>query len=278
MPINWNVRALRGRPKYQNVYLAYLDILGFKNLMEKHAQDSPHYIARLFQKIDGVVQHPRISGLVQRYLSDSILIWCTHPASLPFMFDVCHFLQDELLREGCLIRGAIVSGQHYNQYFDQVNMATGERDKKSGEILISPALVKAYRIESSLSEPVIMVEGSVAIAEQDLYKGLPRGHRPPAKKLKRTGLYNLPSYLLTPRFGLLRAALSRADRPSKEWQTHPGVKDAITTAKKMRVNILEGLKNRDPRIRRKWQYVKKVFNWRVRPLVKKWDLARGLPL
>lgn len=278
MPTNWNVRVLRGKPKYQNVYLAYLDILGFRNLMKRHAKGNPRYIIKLFEKIDGAVQHPKISGLVQTYLSDSILIWCTHPASLPYMFEVCNFLQDEMLREGCLVRGAIVSGQHYREYFDQVNLATGERDKKSGEVLISPALVKAYSIESSLREPVIKVEGSVVSALNALFKGVAKGRRPGMKKLKAKEMYVLQGYLLSSAFDILRVVLRNPDRPDKKWQRHVGIKRAVAVVKRMRAHILAGVRNSDPRIRRKWKYVKKVFNWRVQPLAKKWDLAQGLPI
>src|SRR5688572_12988110 len=103
MPINWDIRALRGRARYQDVYFAYLDVLGFKNLMRRHGANNPRFMVNLFEKIDDAVHHPRVSGLTQRYLSDSILISCTKPVSLPYMFAVCHELQDEMLLEGCLV-------------------------------------------------------------------------------------------------------------------------------------------------------------------------------
>ena len=278
MPINWNVRALRRKPRYQDVYLAYLDVLGFKNLMKRYAKESPRHLVRLFEKIDDAVHHPRESGLVQQYLSDSILIWCTRPSSLPYMFDVCNMLQDELLLEGCLIRGAIVSGQHYWGYFDQLNLATGARNKQSGEIIISPALVKAYLIESKLWEPVIKIEGSVLIDHNSLFKGLPRKLRPPRKRFSPARLYDLPGYLLSLRFGVLRAGASSSQRPSKKWQVHPDVKKEIAAIKQIRRRILSGIENSDPKIARKWKYVRKMFNSRVRPLTKSWDLMGDITI
>lgn len=278
MPINWNVRALRGTAKYQKVYLAYLDVLGFKNLMIRYARTSPQPIAKLFERIDDAVEHPRVSGLTKKYLSDSILIWCTHPASLPYMFDVCHVLQDELLREGCLIRGAIVFGQHYCGHFDQLNLATGERNEKSDEILVSPALVKAYTIESQLREPVIKIEGTVATAYDGLFKGFPRSRRPQKLRLRPAELYDLPGYLLSLAFGVLRVGAVKSTRPAKEWQRHADVRKAIADLKRIREQIVIGVRNTDPRIRGKWKYVKRVFNSRVRPMASKWDLARALPI
>lgn len=278
MPINWNVRALRGKAKYQDVYLAYLDVLGFKNLMKRYARSSPQPIARLFDRIDGAVEHPRVSGLTKRYLSDSILIWCTHPASLPYMFDVCHALQDELLREGCLVRGAIVFGQHYSGHFAQLNLATGERNEKSDEILVSPALVKAYTIESQLSEPVIKIERAVAKAYDELFKGIPRGRRPPKLRQRREKLYDLPGYLLSLAYAVLRVGAANSTRPTRDWQRHADARKAIADLKRIREQILKGIRNADPKIRGKWKYVKKAFNLRVRPMARKWDLAQTLPI
>ena len=246
--------------------------------MKRYAKGSPQHLVRLFEKIDDAVHHPRESGLVQQYLSDSILIWCTRPSSLPYMFDVCNMLQDELLLEGCLIRGAIVSGQHYQGCFDQLNLSTGARNRKSGEIIISPALVKAYLIESKLWEPVIKVEGAVLIDHNSLLKGLPQKLRPPRKRFSPARLYDLPGYLLSLRFGVLRAGASRSERPSKEWQVHPDVKKEIAAIKQIRGRILTGVGNSNPKIARKWKYVSKIFNSRVRPLTKSWDLMVGITI
>lgn len=278
MPINWNVRVLRGRAKYKNVYLAYLDVLGFKNLMKRYAGSNPQPIAKLFERIDSAVEHPRVSGLTKRYLSDSILIWCTHPACLPYLFDVCHTLQDELLREGCLVRGAIVFGRHYCGHFVERNLATGEQIDKSDEILVSPALIKAYQIESRLHAPVIKIERAVAKAYDDLFKGIPRGRSSPKFRTRPAKLYDLPGYLLSLRYGVLRAGAANSERPAKEWQRHADVRQAIADLKRIRGQILKGTRNADPRIRRKWKHVKRAFNSRVRPMARKWDLAGTLPI
>jgi len=277
MPINWDVRAIRGKAKYQDVYLAYLDVLGFKNLV-RHAGKSPRYMIKLFERVDNAVHHPRVSGLAQRYLSDSILIWSDHPESLPWIFDLCNELQDELLLEGCLVRGAIVFGQHYSGFFDQLNLVTGERNLKSGEVIISPALIKAFLIESELTDPVIKVEGCVAKAYGALFKGMPRNSRPPKLPISSDRLYDLPSYLLSVRFGPLRAGASNAKPLSADWQRDPGIKKDVAAVRQIRKQILAGVRNSDPRIARKWKYVSKVFNLRVRALEKSWHLMRGMQI
>jgi hypothetical protein len=194
------------------------------------------------------------------------------------MFDVCHELQDEMLLEGCLVRGAIVFGQHYCGYFDQLNLATGERDKKSGEVIVSPALIKAYLIESNLRDPVIKVEERVASAYDALFKGIPRETRPPKLRHPPGPLYDLPSYLMSARFSVLRAGAVRKERPSNEWQRNPDVREDIAALRRIRKNILAGVGNPEPRISKKWKYVRKVFDSRVRPLAKKWDLMGGMTI
>lgn len=276
MPKNWNIRVIRGKPKYEKVYLAFLDVLGFKNLLKARAAENPKYIVKIFEKIDRAIQHPQESGLVQKYISDSILIWCTHPASVPYMIEVCHELQDQLLLEGCLVRGTIVSGQHYSASFDQLNIITGERDNKSGDILVSPALVKAYAVEADLHDPVIKVQGAVINDINQLNESFSNTASPATRRLNPRQYFDLPGYLMSRRYAVLRAGAARTGRPDKGWQREPSVKDAVRGIKQIRQQILTGLKNRDRRIRRKWSYAKTNFNLRVMPLAEKWDLMGSM--
>lgn len=147
-------------------------------------------------------------------------------------------------------------------------------DVENGLIMISPALIRAHGIEQNLREPVIKVEGAVAIDHDRLFKKLRPKIRPPTKPLKARNLYYLPSYFVSSKFSLLPALLSNPHE--KEWFRTREVKEEIAALKQIRKNIHEALRNSDPNVTRKWKFVRRVFNAHVKPLSKKWKSLRGL--
>lgn len=145
-------------------YVAFLDILGFKDRLKKatHA-DAQNYIQQFssiiyknFQKLDN---KNSIRGYV---FSDSLILYSmdTKPDSL---LDLIKFIQnickDEFIDKGFLIRGSITRGQFDEIIVDNlVNLRKG--------LIVGTAFIEAYSLESS--EKVIGITLSKPVYE-DLY-------------------------------------------------------------------------------------------------------------
>jgi hypothetical protein len=135
MPKRWTVRKVIGKPRYKSVFFAYMDILGFKNLVKKAGKDTPIALTRLFCEIDDEIQSPSQTGVHQRYLSDSILLWADTPSALPYLFEICIGLRTKLLQRGHLIRGVIVKGDHYSSKFAEWDLLKNTKYLVSDEVM-----------------------------------------------------------------------------------------------------------------------------------------------
>ena len=128
--------------EYTDSYIAFLDILGFKNLVTKNTCDQ---IARLFQNIRnplsemglGTSIEIDLSEVKMKVMSDSI---CFHIATdkkyaLLSIVAVCQAFQGELLGLVCpvILRGAVVHGDIY----------------QDGDITFGSGLVDAYSLEEN---------------------------------------------------------------------------------------------------------------------------------
>lgn len=141
---------------YKNCYIAFLDLLGFKNLIDnKSCQE----ITQLFSEIeteyiviDETTQKPLVSiGAIKRkVMSDSICFYidAEEKNSLAGLLAVCNYFQVCMLRlqEPVLCRGAIVRGDIYAK----------------GDITFGPGLTKAYLLEEKVANtPRIIIAKSV---------------------------------------------------------------------------------------------------------------------
>lgn len=144
-------------------YVAFLDILGFKERLKKvtHA-DAQTYIQQFssiiyknFQKIG----NNRINGYV---FSDSLILYSLD-TELINLLDLVKLIQnickDEFIEKGFLIRGSITRGQ-----FDEINANNLDNLRKG--LLVGTAFIEAYTLESS--EKVIGITLSKPVYE-DLY-------------------------------------------------------------------------------------------------------------
>lgn len=141
--------------KYENKIVTFLDILGFKKLIadsenSEIAQSTVNKLALIFNRIDEIISDYSDTFHCARF-SDSIIIIQTSPPKyevdyFKFIVAIHHFL----IREGLLLRGAIVKGDiyynHSGKYFD----------------MFGPAMVKAYQIEQQAVYPRVIVDESVA--------------------------------------------------------------------------------------------------------------------
>lgn len=127
-------------------YVAYLDILGYKELLNADVQegkqnfkDSMTTAFRIFENVN----HTRIR---YKAISDSIIITCNEQTAAKEFLRVVRDTYISFLHQGLLIRGGVSYGQHF----------------ENNSITYSPALTRAYLLESEFAEfPRIMVDSNV---------------------------------------------------------------------------------------------------------------------
>lgn len=129
-----------------HAYVAYLDILGYKDLLaadvQAGAQTFKDRMTRAFRTFE-TVNHSRYQ---YKAISDSIFITCSDRAAAKEFLCVVREVYVSFLIEGLLIRGGVSFGQHF----------------ETQSITYSPVLTKAYLLESELAEfPRIMVDSNV---------------------------------------------------------------------------------------------------------------------
>ena len=131
--------------EYSNCYIAYLDLLGFKNIVSRKSCED---IAKLFDEIQEryIVAVDSSKKVLMDYrrlkikiMSDSICLYVDSSVrnALPGLVAFCGYFQQRLLRleEPILTRGAIVKGDLY-----------AEKDK---DIMFGKGFVQAYQMEEN---------------------------------------------------------------------------------------------------------------------------------
>lgn len=130
---------------YGKSFFAFLDILGYKALIEKHGAEAPKFI---FKIVANAYQFHRSSyeSVKVKVLSDSILIWSTidHPIGFWNVLNVTDMLRGSFLKEGLLIRGGLSFGDNFIH----------------SDIIISPALISSYQLEQQAVYPRIIIDDS----------------------------------------------------------------------------------------------------------------------
>jgi len=152
------VKSIR---EYKDCYIAYLDILGFKNLLKRSCDNLCEYIATLFDRIqeeyyvtvNTTGRHLVNQSLIkQKIMSDSICFYvdASVPNALAGLIATCDYFQVRLSRQNdpLLVRGAIVRGKLYaendvvfGQGFVDAYMME-EKTAKYPRIILTKALIK----------------------------------------------------------------------------------------------------------------------------------------
>lgn len=124
--------------KYENSYVAYLDILGFKDLSNNINNAS--YIYDIYNNLLNVKKDSKLYSFIESInvsiLSDNIIVSCIE--EIDNFYEFCRyiiFIQEQLIDKNIYFRGGIVKGE----LFHNKHMCFG------------PALVKAYLFEKELS-------------------------------------------------------------------------------------------------------------------------------
>ncbi len=145
----------------QDCYVAFMDILGFKDIIFKKTKD---YIIDIFKEIDAKVIRTSIfqrkegmeiplipqNCLHKKIMSDSIVLFISkeHSNSLLVLLLACTVFQSEMLSlcDPVLLRGGISEGYMYN----------------CGDVLFGEGLTNAYLLESKYAKyPRIIIPKSV---------------------------------------------------------------------------------------------------------------------
>ena len=127
--------------KYENCYVAFLDILGFKDLLEHNNMEE---IRKIFEEIrefrpNPFVELPAHDHIKFHIMSDSIIVYVDADIQDSFisLTEVCYQIQIYLLRreQPVLLRGGIAKGNLY-------------RDK---DVIFGTGLSRAYSLENALA-------------------------------------------------------------------------------------------------------------------------------
>ncbi len=133
---------------YKDCFLAYLDIIGFKNKIEK-TKTKPEELRTLIEalKINTKFIHSErkkttYSGTLEIrsfFFSDSFLFMMkAEKENLPHLFLIVRYLQDRFWEYKLCLRGAMVKGKMYWPEMEE-------------NIILGPAMVTAYKLESEVA-------------------------------------------------------------------------------------------------------------------------------
>ena len=139
-------------------YVAFLDILGFKNYLENNNQEqAKKYIADFSESISSIWHECNTETLSGLIVSDSVILYSkdTRVESLRKLVDVIiQICKYEFVNNSILIRGALTKGN-----FERQN-PTGEV-ALSKELIVGQAYVDAYHLESKIKVAGIIMNGDV---------------------------------------------------------------------------------------------------------------------
>lgn len=140
---------------YSEKYVAFLDILGFRDIVRSTADHptSTEQSAELLEVLKSMGRRRRGTDVVIgdgfnfQQFSDSVVMSANcSPAGLDHLLNSIESLALQLLRKGLLLRGGIAKGQLYHD----------------GNIVFGPAFLKAYELESvAANYPRIVLANSV---------------------------------------------------------------------------------------------------------------------
>lgn len=141
---------------YNSSIVAYLDILGFRNRVEKTTND-PGKIQEVYELLSNPKSHiltlnslhqtselESIKKLQVCMFSDTIVLSYPEVSAdlLHFMVQHVALFQMGIIENGSFLRGAIVIGDHYQE----------------GDLLFGPAIIKAFDMEKLASWPRVLID------------------------------------------------------------------------------------------------------------------------
>lgn len=128
-------------------YVAYLDLLGFGGKVEADCKAALNTYDRIFARIREM--SPRLfKATTIAVASDSVLLTST---TLKEIARACHYIQHFALFEDTLVRGGVAYGVHI------------EARRGQNLYVVSPALVRAVRLEQSIGHPCVALDPGIKV-------------------------------------------------------------------------------------------------------------------
>jgi hypothetical protein len=129
-------------------YVAFLDILGFKNrLRELEQNKAKKFISDFSGTIFSIFQSPNLKSEINGYIVSDSLILYSNDIERESLYDLIELIRDvcktEFKQNGILMRGAIAKGE-----FDRVPAI--ELPKLEKQLIVGQAYVDAYLLEDSV--------------------------------------------------------------------------------------------------------------------------------
>lgn len=252
---------------YVEVLLAFLDVLGFGELLDSDGTESPETLLQLFE-ITYSSQHDwPPSVLHRRVISDSVIIWTTTdaPVGTLALLTVAAELQQNLFRRGVLVRGSVVYGKHYTQRIPPLSQQSTSIKAVDDEIIISHALRNAVMLERTTASPRVFLDHSVQprlkLAHDQygdmMYLLYGRDH---TGALVVSGLYGIPPLRAVTKSyppKLLSEWWPEKDASGLAVEQRQQAEEFLSRQKKI---IEEALGVNDLKIVEKWRYVAREHN------------------
>ncbi len=247
--------------KYQNSFIAFLDILGFKNRVIE-SQNSQETLKILIdslnicgafpsggKKVSTASGIPRTISIQSRFFSDSIVFFMKEDSTdISQLFFIIRYLQDRLWENGICLRGAVTIGDMYWPAEEELNVTLG------------PGLIETYKLESEIAiYPRILVSEKLnKYIKTEIISANPFGSESQLKDLIRQdndGMYFLD---------LLNTNITRAEDEiltkidsmfSVIWSADPG-------SNSLKINTIvdqlvsDNIDSEDEKTRQKYQWLK----------------------
>ncbi len=134
--MKWAYEFDRDSLEYKNVFLGFIDILGYKNLIKEFGDLSPKKIFEdILHAFSWAKSHN--NSLEVTLFSDTLIITTDDENPIGFwnIVNVVQSFRNQMIEKGYLVRGSIVFGKHFSQK----------------GVWISPCLIKAYKFENELA-------------------------------------------------------------------------------------------------------------------------------
>ena len=142
-------------------YVAFLDILGFKNTLDKLDHNKAQYFIKDFSnviyKVFQYFEHNTKFGINGFVVSDSLVLYSkdTSKESLVDLIKVIEMIcRNEFIDNGILIRGGLAKG-----YFDKIKATELLMLEKT--LIVGESYVKAYKLEGSAKVIGIILSNDV---------------------------------------------------------------------------------------------------------------------
>ncbi|MEY3422823.1 MAG: hypothetical protein RIR48_3152 [Bacteroidota bacterium] len=140
-------KELNLKENFQDKYVAFIDVMGFTNLVNK---GSIEHLESYFLKITEILDNMSYvkSEIQSLLISDSIiLIAPDNPYSFKLLLTAIRRIQSALLLKKILIRGAVSFGQIYYEPYKS--------------IIVGKGYIKAYLLEGEAIYPRIIIDPSI---------------------------------------------------------------------------------------------------------------------